>query len=533
MEYDCIYIPNKDTGYFSPLVNDYLDGKNELAPFYNYRPDYEGIELAIKERSNYPVNRQLLSETILKQYAGLNVADKVSTNIELLKKDTTYTICTAHQPNLLTGYLYFIYKIAHAIKLSQSLNEKYPDKHFVPVYFMGSEDNDLDELGTFRYNNKQYRWDADGQKGAVGRMNTESLKELLDELFRVLGPPGEQAEQLKDLLNRAYNEHDTIGAATRHLVNELFGVYGLLVMDPDDAAFKTEIKDIIQDDLLNHTAKGLTEQQAEQLNRNYKVQAYPRDINLFYLDDQLRERIEKDGDKWVVLNTEISWSKEELLEEIENSPEKFSPNVILRGILQERILPDIAFIGGGAEVAYWMQLKKVFDHYKVFYPTILLRQSALWIEPQAGKLLQKTGFSIAELFMPIDELSQLHVTKHGNKDWQNEAEAETIEQVLGQLKNKAKALDPTLEASAEAALAKIQHQLKVLEKKMLRAEKRKHETALARIEKLRAQLFPADSLQERKENFTEYYALHGQDFIDAVVTNSLPFGNKFMIISVS
>ena len=107
---------------------------------------------------------------------ALRLREQVNKNIDLLNKENTFTICTAHQPNLLTGYLYFIYKIVHAIKLADELNEQHADKRFVPVYFMGSEDNDLDELGRFRYNSEQYVWDADGQTGAVGRMEYDVIK---------------------------------------------------------------------------------------------------------------------------------------------------------------------------------------------------------------------------------------------------------------------------------------------------------------------------------------------------------------------
>lgn len=533
MEYHCTDITYRETGYFSQLAVDYLDHKKELAPFYAYTPDIAGIENAIKERGKYPVNRQVLTDTLQKQYASLNKSEAVVNNLAALTNENTYTICTAHQPNLLTGYLYFIYKIAHAISLADMLNKKHTDKHFVPVYFMGSEDNDLDELGVFRYGANKYRWDADGQKGAVGRMNTKSMKTVLDELFRVMGPPGAHTDELKELLQNAYLQHDTIGQATQYLVNELFGRYGLIVFDPDDADFKREIADVITDDLLNHTANGLVSKQAGALNELYHSQAYPRKINLFYLHDQLRERIERTGDQWQVLNTDIAWTQEELLQELKEHPERFSPNVILRGILQERLLPDVAFIGGGAEVAYWLQLKTVFEHYHTFYPTVLLRQSALWIEPKAVELQEQTNLSVAELFTDTETLIKGHVVTNTENDWQTGAEAAAFAGIMQQLKEKATALDPTLEASAEAALAKIKHQLTVLEKKMLRAEKRKHETATHRIAKLKEWLFPNESLQERTENFIEYYTLHGQEFIDTVVQCIKPIDNKFLIISIT
>jgi len=227
---------------------------------------------------------------------------------------------------------------------------------------------------------------------------------MLNDLFRLFGPPGANCEQLKDMLHKAYLEHSTIGQATQYLVNELFGRYGLVVLDPDEAGFKKAILPIIKDDLLHQTANGIVAKQIEQLQVKYKAQAHPREINLFYLIDGLRERIEKKGDGWAVVNSDITWTEEQLLQELEAHPERFSPNVILRGLLQESILPDVAFIGGGAEVAYWMQLKPLFEHYKVFLPTVFLRQSVLWIAPAQVRLKHKIGLDNKDIFIRETEL---------------------------------------------------------------------------------------------------------------------------------
>lgn len=531
---DCthVYIPYEDTGFYSPLVLDYLQKKNNVEGLYEYTPDAEGLSQAIENRAKYPVNRQVLVDTLKKQYEYTTTDGMVVNNINALADENTFTICTAHQPNLLTGYLYFIYKIVHVIKLADTLNKQYPDKHFVPVYYMGSEDNDLDELGTFKYNRQKFTWNADGQTGAVGRMSTKNLEKVLNELFRVLGPPGDSTEQLKELLTTAYLEHQDINHATHYLVNALFGRYGLVVLNPDEAAFKREMLHILKDDLLNHKAGSIVAEQDKKLEK-YKTQAYPRDINLFYLHDQLRERIEVNGDKWQVLNTDIEWTEKELFKELEAHPERFSPNVILRGILQESILPDVAFVGGGAEVAYWLQLKRLFEHYNIFYPAILLRQSVQWIESKDAALKSKLGLNTKQLFTPTEQLKKEYIERVTNGEWETKAEREAIEKVFSRLKEKASSLDRTLEPSAEAVLTKMNKQLEVLEKKMLRAEKKKNETILNRIEKLKNNLFPNSSLQERYENFIQYYPLYGSDFIDAVYNYIEPLRNEFLVITAA
>jgi bacillithiol biosynthesis cysteine-adding enzyme BshC len=398
------------------------------------------------------------------------------------------------------------------------------------VYYIGSEDNDLDELGTFRYNGQKFVWDAAGQKGAVGRMTTESLKPLLHDLLKQLGPPGDFCEELHQMITAAYLQHGTIAAATTYLVNELFGRFGLVVIDPDHRSLKAVFTEVMKDDLQNQTPNKIVGQQMERLANHYKTQAQPRAINLFYLKDQLRERIEQQNDGWGVINSDIHWSKDTLLGELEQYPERFSPNVILRGLFQETILPNIAFIGGGSEVAYWLQLKTVFQHFKVFYPVVFLRQSVLWITGKESKLRQQLALSIPDIFQPETELIHQFVKKNSTDDWQVDNEMKALEQLLAQLKQKAVIVDPTLRASADAALARMRHQVQVLEKKMLRAEKRKLQDRILQIAKLKDHLFPKGSLQERTENFMPFYLIYGKAFFDALMEYMAPLQQRFLVI---
>lgn len=531
MDCHCTHIPYHETGYFSRIVTDYLEGASNLDGFYQYNPDEKGIKQAIEDRKHFPVDRAKLVDALTTQYKGLEITAAVAENLSKLKNENTFTICTAHQPNLATGYLYFIYKIAHTISLARELNRRYPDNYFVPVFYMGSEDNDIEELGTFRYAGKKFVWDGGGQNGAVGRMKTASLKPLLKELFSLLGPPGVFTDELKDLLHEAYEKHSTVGAATQYLVNRLFGEYGLIVLDPDNAVFKSSIAHIMLDDL-EHGIPGKTVTATiSGLSQHYHSQAFPRSINLFYLSDGLRERIEKKDDKWVVLHTALSFTRDELLTEVNTHPERFSPNVILRGILQESILPNVAFIGGGAEVAYWLQLKELFDHYKIFYPAVLLRQSVLWVTEQADLLRQKTGIPVYGLFKPVQQLQQEWVDAHGAGVWDNAADKEEARRLLQKVRERAVSIDATLRHSADAVLTKILYQLEVLEKKMLRAEKRKYAVEMARIEKLHHLLFPNGALQERVENLMEYYPRYGHGFIDTLIANISPLKSEILVIN--
>lgn len=524
------HISYEQTQSFSALVNDYIAAKPNLKDFFQYAADVTGVEAAIEGRKQYAVDRTLLVKVLLRQYKPLDTHPLVRENIESLHHSHTFTICTAHQPNLLTGYLYFFYKILHAISMSEQLNKRYPNQHFVPVYYMGSEDNDLDELGQFNFETNKYKWDADGQTGAVGRMDTKSLKPLFNELFRRMGPPGLHCDNLKDLLTEAYLNHNTIGEATQFLVNQLFGQYGLVIVNPDDAELKKIFLAVMKDDLLEHHALPIVSAQSEKLSAAYKAQAFPRAINLFYLKDNIRERIEQKETHWQVLNTDIQFSKDELLQELDSHPERFSPNVILRGLFQETILPNICFIGGGSELAYWLQLKPLFEYYNIFYPVIFLRQSVQIISEKDWHILCQLNLAIEDIFQPEQTLIQKIITQRKGVTWLLDEAKVDINKTLQRIATQATAIDKNLEQSAAAALAKMNKQMLVLEQKMYKAEKKKEQVLVDKIAKLKNSLMPKGILQERIENFLPYYLQEGFSIFDTIKTTIAPFENQFLII---
>lgn len=526
---ETVCIPHQATTFFSALNTDYLAGKEELKPFYDFSPDDEGLKKAIAQRRQFPVNRKVLTDVLRKQYSNYALRKEVSDNIDLLEQENTFTICTAHQPNLMTGYLYFIYKIIHAAKLAQHLKTHHKDLNFVPVFYIGSEDNDLDELGVFRFNGIRFRWQTE-QTGAVGRMSADDLQPLLQQLTALVGPPGAYAEHLKDVIVTAYKNQGTIASATRYIVHEFLGKYGVVVIDPDDAELKKLFIPLLKQELIQPVADTLVQETSAALNKNYSAQAFSRPINLFYLKDDIRERIERTEEGWKVLRTDIRWNEAALLKEVEEYPERFSPNVILRGLFQETILPDVAFIGGGSEVAYWLQLKPVFEHYKVFFPALILRQSVLWIDHHSGTLQRKIGLTDEELFRPAEKLVRSFVFKHTHKDLQLEDIRQQMNHIFDQVKIKAVNIDITLRSSADAVLTKMKHQLDTMEKKMIRAEKRNMAEQLSHIYKLKTKLFPNESLQERYDTFMPYYLEQGPAFLDTLMEVTLPYGNQFLMI---
>lgn len=523
------YLPFTETGFCSPIIADFLTGRTPLRSFYEYIQVNPDFDKAMHVKSTQPLRRDLLADALYKQYQGVEIREEVRANIGLLQATNTFTICTAHQPNIFTGYLYFVYKILQTIKLSRDLAAKYPKNHFVPVYYMGSEDADLDELGSIQLNGKTLTWDTD-QKGAVGRMNTTGLDEMIKKVADAVGfePHG---PALVEMLEKAYLGHKTIQEATLSLVNDLFGCYGLVVLIPDNPAFKQQLIPVMEEELWQQSSAAIVGKTIEKLAEHYKVQANPREINLFYLIEDKRERIVKDGELWKILHTSLSFSGEQLKEELYTHPERFSPNVILRGILQETILPNIAFIGGGGEVAYWLELKELFQHHKVPYPIILLRNSFLWIKKDLHDRQRKLGINTEALFEDTELLVNRFVHEHTNAALVLREEYAAVEKLFNELEEKAKTIDVTLIATVNGERTRALKSIGKLEHKFLRAEKKKFAWQTEQIRALKERLFPGNSLQERKENFMPYYAQYGPGWFDMMLKAVKPVTDQFGVIS--
>lgn len=524
-------IPYRQTGNFNKIVVDYIDQLSPLKDFFVHPSSLAGIKKAIEERKQFPYNRNILVQELKKQYAGVAASDAVSKNIEALSSANTFTITTAHQNNIFSGPLYFIYKTLHAIRLAEHCKASFPEYNFVPVFYIGSEDADLDELNHIHLGGEKIVWNTK-QKGAVGRMKID--KELVKLIGLIEGqlsvlPAG---NEIVNLIRDCYKEGDTLQTATFKFLHSLFAEYGLIVLLPDNAAFKGQMSKIFEDDLLNQTASGIVEKTAANLSdAGYKVQANPREINLFYLEDGIRNRISYLNTKYSVLNTEITFTKDELLAELKNHPERFSPNVILRGLYQETILPNIVFIGGGGELAYWLQLKDMFTHYKVPYPVLVLRNSFLIVEKKWQEKISKLGFTIEDFFLPEQELVNKLVARESKNKTKLNGSYSDAENFYELIKQQAASIDTSLEKHVDALKTQSVHRLKELEKKMLRAEKRKFADQQRQIHAIKEHLFPGNGLQERYDNISYYYAKWGSGVIKKLYEHSLAFENEFVVLS--
>lgn len=530
---DCISI--KDTGFFSSLMCDYLDELPELKSFYNQTPKIENFKIQIQEKQStvQTQSRSILNSVLKKQYSNIDASDLTKQNIDSLKQNNSFTITTGHQLNLFTGPLYFLYKIISTINLTQYLKANYPDYNFVPIYWMATEDHDFDEINYFNFKGKEIQWNINVQ-GAVGQLSTSGLQDVLQVFKTELGS-SPNAEFLKTLFENAYLKHNNLADATRFLVNQLFKNYGLVILDADDADLKKQFIPFLEEEITSQLAFKKVSQTNRQINnlpKNYNIQVNPRNINLFYLDAGLRERIVFNGDAYSVLNTNITWKRFEILEEIQKHPEKFSPNVLMRPLYQEVILPNLCYIGGGGELAYWLQLKSYFDAVEVPFPILLLRNSVLIQSKKQAETLKKLNISNQDIFLEKQELINKKVGQISAINIDFSAQKNHLKQQFEDLYKLAEQTDTSFLGAVSAQERKQIKGLEHLEKRLLKAQKRKLSDQVLRVSEIKNQLFPSGNLQERTLNFSELYLDYGQYLIPTLFKHLQPLQDEFLVLSL-
>ena len=528
-------IPFYKTGYFSSLIRDYLDEKLELKQFYNRFPKLENFKSQIEEKSATfkAQSRPVLVEAIKKQYQNIEISELTKQQIDSLKSENTFTITTGHQLNLFTGPLYFLYKIVSAINLSNELKAQYPENNFVPVYWMATEDHDFDEINYFSFKGRKFQW-SKAVSGAVGELSTEGLDDVFKLFSKDIGTSA-NAESLKLLFKKAYLKHTNLADATRFLANELFKNYGLVIIDANDKELKHLFIPYIEEELLNQTsfkAVSKTNEKLSSISEDYKIQVNPREINLFYLSENLRERIVFEDDTYKVLNTDISWSRNEILKEVSDYPERFSPNVIMRPLYQEVILPNLCYIGGGGELAYWFQLKQYFNKVEVPFPILLLRNSVLIQTENQQKKLQKLNISDEDVFLKRDAFINKKVREISDIDIDFSEQKETLKNQFKALYKLAEQTDKSFIGAVKAQEVKQLNGIDNLEKRLLKAQKKKLSDAVERMTEIQKELFPNGSLQERNTNYSEFYLEYGESLIPNLIENLKPLKSEFTILTL-
>jgi bacillithiol biosynthesis cysteine-adding enzyme BshC len=522
-----------DTPLAGTMVKDYMKRKSEVMNWISVHPSLPEIRSFRSRRAQHPVDRKILHEALIDQYAGLElrnepVHDSVRSNIDALLQQKTFTVTTGHQLQVAGGPLFFTYKILSIVRLARELNDLDRDFHHVPVFWMATEDHDMEEVRSFRAIGKTYSWDT-SWSGAAGRASTDGMDLLLSELSSELknlpyGP------EIAGILEASYRSGELLSMSTRILVNRLFGRFGVVVLDADHPSLKRSAIPVFNDELLHRSAEAKVNETIGKQSAYGEPQVRPRPVNLFYLTETERNRIEAAPEGFKLTDTDRHFSFEEMTRLLHSHPERFSPNVLLRPVYQELILPNLAYVGGPSEVAYWLELKSLFDHHGVSFPAILLRNCFLFLDRPTMRRIEKQGWE--DRYLLEDHASWVRdaIRRAASANDPFPVADSKVELIFKELQEVLTATDPTLSASVQAELQKTRKGLQHLQEKFLRAVKRGEEATLEQLQRLDEAVRPGGSFQERSESLVTFYARYGEEFIDAVLENCIPANDSLTIL---
>ena len=515
------------TGRFAPVVLDHLANDPFLREFLELPPTLDGLRAAAAGRTFSAEARSVLCTALEKQHADLDLDPAVRANLNLLRKENCLTVTTGHQLCLFTGPLYVPYKILNAIRLAREATEALA-RPVVPIFWMATEDHDVAEVDHAHINGVKVHWTGAGA-GAVGRMTLRGIGTAVEEAVASLGH-GSDAAHIAGLLRSSYTEERTLAEATRIFVHAIFGHFGLVIVDGDDPALKRLFIPVIQEELVNQVTARTVRYADDRIKERYVVQAHAREINLFHLRPGYRSRIERDGDHYQVLDGGPRWTLDEILIESQVRPQDLSPNVLLRPVYQETVLPNIAYVGGGGELAYWLQLRWLFQGLRVPMPTVFLRTSAAVISAKHMRQWSELGLTIADLFAPLDGSKGRVARERSSFSTDLDGEREQQVDFYKELAERAASIDPSLRGAIEAQQERALRGSDRIEQGLVRAAKREQETALRRMDAVHAELFPNGGLQERRDNILPLLAKRGLEELDRLIERLDPLLPEFTLI---
>lgn len=526
-------VPFTKTNLVSKFVLDYLH-KHELNPFFGKYPDINELEkqsrLQIRHFSDQ--NRATLVRQLQLQYQDIQAETFVIESINSLKKKNTVTITTGHQLCLLSGPLYVIYKVVSTIKLCKIMSERCKDLNFVPVFWMATEDHDFEEISFFEFNGKKFKWNRES-KNFTGELDLTGLSEVLN-LYEGLLGHSQKANDVKKLISKSYRSSKNLSEATFKFLDQLFGNYGLLILDPNRKEFKRLFIPYLKNELFGLAcAKGvdrLTQKLKENYDPKFTSPVNPREINLFLKHSDGRLRIVLNENDFEIKGATSRITFDDMKELLQKYPEKFSPNVLTRPLYQQVILPNICYIGGPSEVAYWLQLKDYFDSQSILFPKILLRNSVLLLTQKQSRKIKKLNLKDTDLFLGETALINKHIRAISNINLDLNEFQDLLKNQFEYLSDLVEKTDSSFAGVVVAQQKKQFRGIEKLEKRLLKAQKRKLRDEVQRLSILYSNLFPEGKPQERVVNFTQFYLLLGAKFIDSLIENLDPLSKEITII---
>lgn len=525
---DLRQIPFTRMNGFSDLFTTYCADFDRLAAFYagDWR-DPDARQAAAKKAATHPRDRDVLADVLLDQNERWGLDHITREHIEALRGAETVAVVTGQQVGVLTGPLYTPYKTLTALQLTRQLAEE-TGRPVVPVFWLEGSDHDFEEvagLNLVRHNDvvslryAGHSVPKEGNLGPVGRLKlNEQINHLLDQVADTL-PPSDYHEALMGHLRAAYRPGVTLLDAFARLMRALFPDAGIIFMDPDDVRLKHQAAPLFRKEIEDYqtSSRRLNAVSAE-LAKEFHAQVQTRPTNLFLCDGEGRHAIDVVEDGFVQRGKERTFSANHLKVLLESDPKCFSPNVVLRPLMQDWLLPTAAYVAGPGEVAYFAQFKPVYEWAGVPMPIIYPRASVSILETKVQKVLDKYPVDVADFGGDLDRLFQRIVLETTDQDIDamfKEA-GRHLHQAINELKPKIEQVDRTLVRTAESTRAAFMKEMDKLKGRVVRAEKQSHDQVRAQLKKAQDNLYPGGKLQERTLSVLYFLNKYGLDLLTAL-----------------
>ena len=507
----------KNVIYKNRLLLDFLDGNHNLNSYHN-GSSFETIDKAFYSKRDLSVDkRSILVEVLSAQYHEIN--QPIPANVNLLKNKDVYTITTGHQLCFMGGPQFFIHKIISTINISRKLKRIHPDVHFVPVFWMASEDHDFEEISKTSIFGQDFKLNGVEDTIAVGRLKSELFKPLFEEV-KSFFQNDVKFKVFEEIFSKALT-FDNWSQSTRYWVHQLFQDYGLVIIDADDKKLKEQFQSTVELEISKRFVHSNVLESNKQLSSlGYKPNINPREINLFYHENNRRERIKYDGDSYQIGKSEFT--SDELVLKSKSDVERFSPNVLLRPLFQETILPNLAYVGGPSELTYWLQLKETFDGVNLNYPKLILRDHFAFISAKQFEKWKHHGLKAEQLLHDFNDLTAALLMEENKDSLDFSGYHKQIDLLQKDLTKLVIEEDKSLEATVGSSINNMKKSLDVLQGKLKKSIKRKNEQKLNQIQNIQRKIFTNGVLNERKESFIGIYINDPQSYVDLLIENSNP-----------
>ena len=527
MEIDKINL--KDTSLFSHLICDLISENKNIEEFISAFPSISNVEKNLHKNINLS-NRKVLSDVLISQYNNTVFKDidnsLVFNNIKSLTDPKTQIVTTGHQLNIFASPLFLMYKITSIIATSIKLNEMFNQYSFIPCFWMATEDHDFEEINKIKFNKTQHIWNED-TNDMVGNLTSSKLLPILEDMKGDMCKT-KYGQELFNLYQHAYSKNLNYANATRAVLTSLFREHGVLIIDGNHKDLKKIMVSDFQQEIRHGFVFDMITNTNNMLSKKYHCEINPLVANIFYIKDNIRGKIIFQGNKYYSSKHDACWTKEELLNEVESSPDYFSPNVFLRTLYQERLLSSIIYLGGPSEISYWIQLKNVFSSRGVSYPIVGLRSFFLILSKQVLAYQAKCNINNQDLFLPKYEIIRKILQDKSSVNL--DLLSSELDQLILSFRALLKDVDNLPDSILDIFKTKTFKELSKIKTKVIKLEKNNKPQVLNDFTEMYKGVFPNGIIQEKSSSFIPYYIKYGSSFFELLIKETIAFDKKYIIL---